>query len=218
MLLDMSLQSTTRRAWYEPFSSKHKQPPPSELKDWPNSEFEWHRLKQLEYGCNNNFADFPSVLFQSSLGVLVKALRRLRRVFYVQMSVVVHEVVQHILLHVLVLPDVADRPVAPNGLRHGLSPSRLLVVIVVQIHRILEQGDLLGPHPAPDDAIQRLRQVMVPALAVQALGDQDEGGPQILEIGLGGLAVDGVDALEPDEHERYSDEEVHGVEAVPEVV
>lgn len=57
MLLDMSLQSTTRRAWYEPFSSKHKQPPPSELKDWPNSEFEWHRLKQ--YGCNNNFADFP---------------------------------------------------------------------------------------------------------------------------------------------------------------
>lgn len=113
------------------------------------------------------------------------------------------------------VPDNADRPMASNFLHQG---PLLVCLVLVEIDRLSQQRCFLGAHAAPDYAEQRLGQVVVPALVGEPLCHEHERGPQCFQLGPCGLFVDGIDALETGKHERYDDEEVHGLVAVSQIV
>src|SRR3569833_2814191 len=115
----------------------------------------------------------------------------------------------------LFLSDQADGPVASHSLLHDLL---FISLLRLNINRLSQQGSLLRAHAPPNDPEQGLRKIVVPALAAEALRDQHQCRPQGFKLGHGRVLVDGINALETGKHERDNDEEIHGLEAVAEIV
>lgn len=89
---------------------------------------------------------------------------------------------------------------------------------LIHVDHALEQRCLRRPHAPAYNPEQRICEVVVLALGVDPLGDEYEGRAEGFELRRWGVFVDEIDAVVGGEREGMHEEEVHGVEAVAEVV